>query len=138
MRSLSAPAFLEHRLARHEHLGWRWGRASKTRRVARLLTTLAAGELVVDKLPFAPPRIAPPALAGRLASGAFTGATLARAKRQPVLAFAVMGGLAALASSFAFYGLRQLATQRLRVPDVVAALFEDGLTLLAGSRLAMG
>lgn len=138
MRSMSAPAFLKQELARRSGrfgLG-RLAQGRKARKVARTFTALAAGELVGDKLPSTPARIAAPVLTGRIISGAFTAATLARKRKQPVVLFALIGATAAVASSFAFYGLRRLATERLRIPNIVAGLLEDGLTLYAGNRLS--
>jgi uncharacterized membrane protein len=136
MRSLSAPALLGRELSRPRGL---FGRHPfqdyALRRGARALTVLAAGELAADKAPFTPPRTRFPVLAARIASGAITGATLARRERRPVLGFVLVGAAAALASSYAFYGLRRLATRRLRLPNVAAGFLEDSLAFLLSSQL---
>ncbi|WNG30810.1 DUF4126 family protein [Cystobacter fuscus] len=137
MRALSAPAFLSQHLAEE-------GASSKANPVeqflassttARVLPVLALGELVLDKLPGMPARIVPPVLLMRLASGALVGATVARQKERPVLGFAVVGAVAALASSFALYTVREFATRKLRIPNILAGFLEDALVASAGHRL---
>ncbi|HEX8440052.1 hypothetical protein [Archangium sp.] len=136
MRSLSAPAFLSQRLSRDTGVvGGRLDRALSSKAGAWTLAVLALGELVADKLPRTPARIAPPALAIRLLSGAVVGAEVARRGKRPVLGPALIGAAGALVSSFAFYALRQFTTQRLRVPNVVAGLLEDALTATFGVQL---
>lgn len=137
MRSLSAPALLSREFSREPTRFFRRSlRGFASQQVGRVLTTLAIGELAADKAPFTPPRIAPPVLAGRILSGAFTGAALAKRRGRPVLVPVLLGAAAAVASSYAFYSLRRLATQRLRVPNVLAGFLEDGLALLLSNRLA--
>jgi uncharacterized membrane protein len=136
MRSLSAPALLSQRLSQDTGVvGGRIERVLSSKAGAWTLAVLALGELVGDKLPQTPARIAPPALALRLLSGAVVGAALARRDKRPVLGPVLVGAAGALASAFAFYALRKLATQRLRVPNVVAGLLEDALTATIGVRL---
>lgn len=136
MRSLTAPALLGRELA-HPHgiLQRHPFQRYALQRGARVLTTLAAGELAADKAPFTPARTAPPVLAARILSGIVTGATLARWHRRPVLGFALVGAASALASTYAFYGLRRFVSQRLRVPNVVAGFLEDSLVFFLCSRL---
>jgi uncharacterized membrane protein len=136
MRSFSAPAFLSERLSHEgEAEGGRLDRVLSSKGVSWTLKVLALGELVGDKLPGTPARIAPPALVMRLLSGAVVGAAVARRDKRPVLGPTLIGAAAALASSYAFYTLRKFATQRLRVPNFVAGLLEDALTATAGARL---
>ncbi len=136
MRSLSAPALLSQRLSQDTEVTvGRIEQVLASKVGARTLAVLALGELVADKLPQTPARIAPPSLVIRLLSGAFVGASVARRDKRPVLGPALIGAAGALASSFAFYTLRKFATQRLRVPNVVAGLLEDALTAAIGSRL---
>lgn len=98
-------------------------------RAARVLTTLALGELVFDKLPFAPNRTSPAGLSGRLLSGAMCGAAAAQ-ENQP--AGALLGIAGALVSSFAGLSLRRRAGQASGLPDAVIALVEDGLAIVIG------
>jgi uncharacterized membrane protein len=88
----------------------------------RVLVLAAAGELVVDKLPMTPSRLDPPALAGRLASGAFAGRVVAGN------AGALAGGAAAVAGSLAGARVREMR------PGLATALAEDAVAAaLAGA-----
>lgn len=136
MRSLSAPALLGRELSRPQGiLHRRPFQRYALSRGSRVLTTLAAGEIAADKAPFTPARTAPPVLGARILSGLITGATLARWSRRPVLGFALVGAVSALASTYAFYGLRRFVSQRLRVPNVLAGFLEDSLVVLLSARL---
>ena len=136
MRSLSAPAVLSQRLSKDsgKATGGLDGMLS-SKLGSRTLTVLALGELVGDKLPGIPARIAPPALTFRLLSGAVVGASLARRNKRPVLGPILIGAVSSLASAFALYGLRELATKQLRIPNVLAGLLEDMLVATAGTRV---
>lgn len=91
-------------------------------------TALLLGELVADKLPGTPSRLAPPALAGRLAFGVLAGGALAQRSRVPPAVPAVLGGLLAVAGSVAGARFRRAAAAR-GVPDLYAALAEDAVVL---------
>jgi len=126
LRTMTAPAALS--LAQQEP-GAERIRLLDSPRAARILTTLAAGELLFDKLPFAPNRIAPAGLSGRLLSGAMCGAAVVR---EDAAAGALVGMAGALASSFAGYFLRRKAGQASGVPDVLIAVAEDMVTIGIG------
>jgi uncharacterized membrane protein len=138
MRSMSAPAFLSHRLSREEgeEAEGPLEELLSSKASAGTLAVMAVGELVADKLPGIPSRLSPPALALRLVSGAFAGATIARRHKRPVLVPALMGAAASLVSSYVLYSVRRLVTQKLRVPNVIAGFLEDALVAQLGLRLA--
>ena len=101
---------------------------------ARITAGLATlGELVVDKLPKTPSRLAPPGLAARVALAAASGVLIARAAGQPVIPAALVAAAAAVASARVGHDLRALASTR--VPPFAAAVTEDvvaiGLAALA-------
>jgi uncharacterized membrane protein len=96
---------------------------------ARVLTILALGELIFDKLPFAPKRIAPAGLSGRLLSGAMCGAAAAGADQTTG---ALLGIAGALASSFAGYAIRKSAGRASGVPDALVGLAEDAVAIGIG------
>jgi uncharacterized membrane protein/uncharacterized protein (UPF0548 family) len=136
MRSMSAPALVSRRLAREPGPpGSGLSRALSRRSVSRVLRVLALGELVADKLPWIPARVKPAPLVGRVLSGALVGATAAVGRHGARWGGAALGAVAALASSWAFYSLRRVATQRLRVPDTVVALAEDVAVAALSTRL---
>lgn len=134
LRTMSGPALLSDHLRRGQprqrgRTPFRWLGAPG---VAALLKVLAAGELLADKLPGVPARIAPPALAGRAASGALVGAALAALGGQSRVAGAIAGGVAAVAGAFAGYHARRALTQRLGAPDLPIALLEDAIAVVGG------
>lgn len=88
---------------------------------------LAAGELIVDKVPSAPNRTDPALLLGRVVAGAVVGVAVGgRAGRNRVQS-AVIGGLIAFASAHATFRLRRALGRRL--PPVAAALVEDAMVV---------
>jgi uncharacterized membrane protein len=126
LRTMTAPASLA--LAQQQH-GAKPVRFLGGPRAARVLTALAVGELVFDKLPFAPNRIAPAGLSGRLLSGAVCGAAVAA---EDEAAGALLGVAGALASSFAGYYLRGRVGRASGVPDALIGLAEDTVAIGVG------
>ncbi|AUD01175.1 DUF4126 family protein [Spirosoma pollinicola] len=134
MRAMSAPAFVSHKLSRETpnplpDSKFHFLTSSKA---ANTLAVLAGGELIGDKMPNAPSRIAPAQLPFRLISGAASGAALTEADGQPVAYGAVLGAVGAAVGSFAFYHLRHWLTHEKDLPDTVVALAEDALTMGLG------
>jgi uncharacterized membrane protein len=97
-------------------------------RVAKFaLPVLAAGELVGDKLPMAPPRSEGPGLVGRVISGAFSGRVSGGARGARV------GAAFALAATYPSQALRAQIVKRTPIPDIACAVPEDliGMALAA-------
>lgn len=88
----------------------------------------AAGELIVDKLPFAPSRLMPGPLVVRALSGALCGRELARRAQASKPLGTLAGALGALAGSYGGYYARRAVTAR-SVPDFPIALVEDSLAV---------
>lgn len=102
--------------------------------VRLLFRLLSAGEVIADKLPGIPSRIAPGPLAGRLVSGMAVGGVVCHAAGKSPLVGGLLGGAAALAGSYGgYYGRKALGT-RLHLPDPVVALAEDALAAGLGRR----
>lgn len=99
---------------------------------ARVLTLLAIGELIGDKLAFSPDRISIPGLIGRVSSGALVGATVFATARRRVAVGATLGLLAALAAAYPSYYLRVTAQEKLGAPNWALGLLEDVLAEGAG------
>jgi uncharacterized membrane protein len=116
MRSAMGPAVL----------AWR-GRLGGAR-TRWLLTAAAAGELVADKTPVVPPRTSPPALGGRLVSGAVCGRQLAGTWG------AVGGALGALGGTFGAYRARAALGEAIEVPDPLLGVAEDALAVSIAAR----
>src|SRR4051794_6347253 len=108
-------------LSRAAALGFTAGLRSFTPQAAlhprRAVLLLAAGELVGDKLPFPPRRLAAPGLIGRLAGGAAAGVVVAGRNG------AAVGAAAALAGSYAGARVRELR------PGLSTALAEDAVAV---------
>lgn len=105
-------------------IGW-----LRSEKLGRLIALNAAGELVVDKLPFTPSRIAPQPLAGRLVFGAISGGTISKDAGAGWLRGIAYGAAGALAGSFAGYWVRKTVVERTGLPDPVIALVEDAVAL---------
>jgi uncharacterized membrane protein len=110
LRTFSGPAALAARGAFGD--GW----------VPKAVLVAAGGELVGDKLPLTPPRTDAPALAGRIASGAYCGYRLGGALG------AGLGAVSAVGSAFAGMQARRQIGHALKLPDIPVAVAEDLVT----------
>ena len=137
LRSLTAPAVV----AWGAHLGWLNLHGSplafmgSTTAVA-ILSALAIGELIADKLPTIPKRTSPVPLMGRVITGCLCGACLCAATGQSLIAGALLGGIGGIVGAFLGYSIRKYLD--LRIKDLVVAVCEDvvavGLALFFVSR----
>jgi uncharacterized membrane protein len=93
------------------------GRLGKVAKFA--VPPLAAGELIGDKLPSAPPRSAGPGLVGRVASGAFSGRVSDGSRGLRI------GAAFALATTYPSQALRAQIVKRTPIPDIACAVPED-------------
>ena len=93
----------------------------------------AAGELVGDKLPMVPPRIEPPSLIGRSATGALVGAAVARESGQPLLPGTLVGVAGAIAGSYGGYYARRGLGRLTGLPDPFWGGVEDVVALGLGA-----
>jgi uncharacterized membrane protein/uncharacterized protein (UPF0548 family) len=131
-RSLVGPAILS-RLsirARSDLLS----RALASRRTARVLAALAAGELIADKVPGVPDRVRFAPLAARAASGALAGHVVSIRGGRDGRAGAAVGAVTALAATWATWRLRGFVAQRL--PAILAAVLEDAVVAGLAAALA--
>jgi len=94
-----------------------------------IFVALACLELVADKLPFIPSRLAPGPLSVRVFSGGLAAATLAVAAQESLLAAAAAGALGAIAGALGGYYARKNLVAGLKLPDVVIALSEDAIAI---------
>lgn len=101
--------------------------------VARLLATMAAGELMADKSARIGNRTDPLPLVARVVMGALAAGGQARGRHR--LSGAVVGGTAALVVAYGCFYLRRFATTRFGIPNVVAGLLEDAVALGAAATL---
>lgn len=133
-RSMVGPTIVSHALRQRASGARQPARALAHPRATALLDLLAAGEIVGDKLPGIPARISPPALAGRIATGALVGASIAAVSGGRRLRGALIGGVAAAVSAVVTYELRQFLGTRAHIPDGLLAVAEDAIVLRASSR----
>ena len=99
---------------------------------AIILSVLAIGEIIFDKLPSTPNRTAPPGLIGRIVTGGLTGACVSVGGGKSALVGAGLGVAGGIAGSFGGYHARARLVRFLRQPDFNVALVED-LIAIGGS-----
>lgn len=140
MRSMSAPALLTHYLSRQPHAGLAGSSLRFLQKpiTATLFKVLAAGEMVADKLPATLDRTAPPGLLGRLLAGALVGAAWYKSRHGSAVSGGLLGGLAAVAATFASYGLRMGISKQAGVSVALVGVGEDALVLAGGAALLRG
>jgi uncharacterized membrane protein len=105
---------------------------------AWLLTALALGELVADKLPKTPSRTQPGPFIARILTGALSGAALTAGTGSSVAAGALLGALGAVAGTLGGYQLRTRLVPALKVPDYVVALAEDVVAVGGAALIVAG
>lgn len=104
----------------------------RKRPVAIGLGLAAAGELIGDKLPVTPSRLAPAPLGGRLVFGSAAGAAVADDAGGSIGIGAGIGAAGALAGSYAGYHARSYLDRTTGWPDTVWAIAEDVIALSLG------
>ncbi len=101
-----------------------------------ILSVLAIGELIADKLPMIPKRTAPAPLMARVVTGGLCGACLCAAVGKSLLAGTLLGGMGGIVGAFLGYRIRRRLD--LNFKDLVVAICEDvvavGLALFLVSR----
>jgi len=96
-----------------------------------ILTVLAIGELIADKLPKTPSRKAPPGFIGRVVSGAVCGAALG-ATSQALIGGLLAGVLGAVAGTLGGYEFRARLVRAIGGKDLPIALLEDAIAICGG------
>jgi uncharacterized membrane protein len=95
------------------------------------ISILAVVELIGDKLPKTPARTSVMPLVARFVTGGMSGAAVSFSAGQQWLLGIVLGAIGAVVGAFIGYYLRRMIVQRLRIPDLIVALLEDSLTIVA-------
>ncbi len=137
MRSMSAPALVSNYLSDKQspEIEDSVFRLLASQKAAYVLTMLAVGEMVADKLPIIPDRISPVPLVGRAVSGAICGASLSIVKDKDSNIGALAGGVAAIVSAYGFYHLRRKLGEDTGIPDVLIGLAEDVIVVKGGQSI---
>jgi len=94
-----------------------------------LFTVMAIGELIGDKLPQTPNRIAIFPLIARAVFGGGVGAIVATTVFVPVAIGAALGAVSAVAGAFLGFHIRRFLTVGRGLPDLPIALAEDVVTI---------
>ena len=90
-----------------------------------IVSLLALGELIADKLPMTPNRTTFAPLIGRIATAAFSATAMAIATRQSIAVAIILGVIGAFVGTFGgYYARRSLVVGR-NFPDLAVALAED-------------
>jgi uncharacterized membrane protein len=136
LRSMSGPALVCWGI----HLGWLTVAGSPLLFLGNpislvVFTLLAVGELVGDKLPQIPNRIAPGPLVVRIVFGGMGGWVLAWSGHVSIVGGVALAAAGAVAGAFAGFYIRREITQR-GVKDFPVAILED-LIAVAGGVLAI-
>jgi uncharacterized membrane protein len=90
-----------------------------------VFTVLAAGEMIADKLPRTPDRIAAGPLMARLVLGGLIGSIAATAMAGPGLEGVLLGVVGAALGAFGGFMLRRDLVHKIGCPDWKVALVED-------------
>ncbi len=135
LRSMTAPAAVSWAI----HLGWLHITSGQlallgTTAAVVILTILALGELVADKLPTTPSRTKPAPLIGRIGTAALCAAALAVAAGGSVDLAIALGALGGVAGTFGGYQVRHRLVIAAKLPDFAVALAED-LVAIGGALL---
>src|SRR6267142_947541 len=128
LRSLTAPAVV----AWAAHLGWLNLHRSPLAFIGStpavvILSVLAIGELIADKLPMIPKRTAPAPLMARVVTGGLCGVCLCAAAGKSLLAGTLLGGIGGVVGAFLGYGIRRRLD--LHIKDFIIAVCEDLLAI---------
>lgn len=134
MRTFYAPAVLTHLYSRHpgQELHNSPLEFMQSITTSKVFKVLAAGELIGDKMPAAPNRTAIPGLVGRALSGILTGAVVYKAADKHPVVGGLIGGAAAVASTFGCFFLRKALVKSTTIPDPYIGALEDALVIGAG------
>ena len=132
LRSLTAPAVV----AWAGFLGWinlshTWASWVANIGTVVILTVLAVGELVADKLPKTPARTAPPGFAARIITGGFSGAVIGAAWH---FTFSSLGAgvIGAVLGTLGGYHARRWLVAARGGRDLPIALLDDAVAILGG------
>lgn len=142
LRSLTAPAVV----AWGAHLGWNnwdnvagapWASWMASIITVVILSVLAVGELVNDKLPKTPARTAAPVFVVRLVTGGFAGSVLGGALLHSPHGYAMTGlgagVVGAVLGTLGGYHARKRLVALMGGKDLPIALLEDAVAVFGGS-----
>lgn len=129
LRSLTAPAVVSWAA----RLGWlhlenTWLAFLGFSATPYILSVLAIGELIADKLPIAPSRKAPPGFIARIVTGGISGAAIGASSASWIVGLAA-GVIGAIAGTLGGYEFRARLVQATGGKDLPIALLEDAIAI---------
>jgi uncharacterized membrane protein len=135
LRSMTAPAVVAWAAVLHWiNLNGTWASWLAHPVTVAIISILAVGEIVADKLPQTPHRTAPPSFAARIVLGAFAGAVIGTAWGYTWSSLGA-GAIGAVIGTLGGYHTRiRLAAAHGR--DLPIALLEDAIAVLGGFAIA--
>ena len=95
-----------------------------------ILSVMAVGELINDKLPKTPSRKAPGSFAARLASGMLSGAAIGAAAGGELAVGLIAGAIGAVAGTLGSYEARKRLVMATGGKDLPIALLEDAAAVV--------
>ncbi len=133
LRSLTAPAVV----CWAAHFGWLRFDGTRLAFLDRpillaVVTLLAIGELIADKLPKTPSRTAPLGLTARIVLGGASAAALAVSARTGVSLAVVAGAVGGIVGAFGGYNVRHFLVAKKGLPDFAVAIAEDAVAIIGG------
>jgi len=136
MRSMSGPAAIANWASLHpqNYKKTLFSRLAD-KKVARAVSMMLYGEMMLDKLPILPNRNALLPLLGRMGWGGLAGAAAFAGGKRPIIQGAALSAFAAFISTQITFQMRVGLPKLLRLPDQFVALMEDALVLAVVRRV---
>ena len=106
----------------------------KSSQLTNILGLLAAGEIIVDKLPGTPNRTAPLGLGARIICGAIVGGSICAAQKKSVWTGAAIGVFSAVAAAYAGQRIRQAIADKTGIPSSLLGAAEDLIAIEIGAK----
>ncbi len=97
-----------------------------------IVTLLAIGEIIADKLPTTPSRTSAFPLIGRILTGGLCGAAICAAGNATIAMGAAVGAVGGVIGAYAGYFVRHWLVQSAILPDRVVAVAEDLIAIGGG------
>ena len=133
MRSMMALAFVSDHAEKEKHRNDNPALNFLTHpQTVNALKVMAAGEVIMDKMPFTPNRTDAAPLIGRVVLGGLVGAAISKDKW---IQGGLVGALGALLATYTAYYIRKTLHDNQHIPNVVLGVAEDAFVAKAANTL---